>query len=156
MAQTTGALSFRAAVVKVSTTSLAYASMTDVSGSTAAVTVSGGERATGEAHTFTGDTPVLTAGKRGSIDVTVRYPYTEEAAEAFETVRAQYETAGGALYVMWAPKGSTPTSNFTFDTGAAIITSFKYPEGEAGDGAVAMAEFTVKAVSITKSTVAAS
>lgn len=153
MAQTTGAISFRTAVVKISSTDTAWASMTDLSGSGAGVAVAGGDRVTGEEHTLEGDIPVVVAGKRGSIDVTVRCVYTEGAAEAFETARAIYETAGGAAYVMWNPKGTGDSSNFVFDTGAGIMTNFKYPEGDAEGGEVVMGEFAVKCASITKTSI---
>ncbi len=142
MAQTADGMSFIAAKVHVSADGITW---TDVSGFGASVAEGGGERATGEEHTFEGDTPIVKSGKRASKDVTVRYVYTEEAADPFEVVRAQYETSGGALYVQYSPK-----SGFWFKMLPGIITSFGFPTGEAGDGAVTMCEFVVKCADITK------
>lgn len=143
MAQTTNGLSFEAAKVIVSADD--WATHTEVSGHGASVATAGGERATGEEHTFDGDTPIVKAGKRASTDITVRYVYTEEAADPFEVVRALYEASGGAIYVQYSPK-----DGFWYKSGAGILTSFGYPSGEAGDGAVVMCEFTVKSAAITK------
>ena len=144
MAQTTNGLSFIAARVFVSP---AGSTWTDVSGHGASVAVGGGSRTVGEQNTFSGDTPIIKAGKRGSIDLTVRYVYTEEAADPFEVIRAQYETVGGALHVQY-----TPDEDFWFKTGAGVIQDFTYPQGEALSGDVIMGEFTVKCAALTKAT----
>lgn len=146
MAQTAEGMSFVAAKVIVSTDG--WVTYTELSGHGASVATAGGDRATGEEHTFDGDTPIVKAGKRASTDVTVRYVYTEEVADPFEVVRAAYETTGGALYVQYSPK-----DGFWYGSGAGIMTSFGYPNGEAGDGAVTMCEFTVKSQGLTKAAV---
>lgn len=142
MAQTTDGLSFRQAIVFVSPDGSTW---TDVSGFGASVAVGGGERATGEQHTFDGDVPIVKAGKRGSVDVTVRYVYTEEATDPFEVVRAAYEAAGGAFYVQYSPK-----NGFWFKSGAGVLTKHESPGGEPGDGSVVMSEFVVKCAELTK------
>jgi len=142
MTQTTDGMSFIAAKVHVSADGITW---TDVSGHGASVAVGGGSRAVGEEHTFDGDTPIIKAGKRAATEVTVRYVYTEEAADPFEVVRAQYETSGGVLYVQYSPK-----DGFWYKTGAGILSDFGYPAGEAGDGAVVMCEFVVKSAALTK------
>ena len=142
MAQTADGMSFIAARVFVSADNITWV---DVSGHGAAISPGGGDRATGEQHTFDGDTPIIKAGKRAATELTVRYVYTEEAADPFEVVRAQYETVGGELYVQYSPK-----DGFWYKTGAAILTSFGYPAGEAGGGAVVLCEFMVKSASLTK------
>jgi hypothetical protein len=118
---------------------------TDVAGHGASVAVSGGERATGEAHTMDGDTPILKAGKRASLDITVRFVYTETASDPFDIAQTAYETAGGALYCQYRALNG---GNW-FSTGAGIITSLLYPGGETGDGSVVMSEFVIKCATIT-------
>ena len=145
MAQTTGGMSFYAALVKYSSTNEAWAAMSDISGEGTAVSAAGGDRAFGEVNTFTGDVPIVTPGKRGSVSVTVRVVYTDSALEAFNAIRALYETAGGFIRLAWSPNGTGTTvfevwRNETFQ---GIITAFAYPGGEAGDGAPALCEFTV-------------
>jgi len=151
MTQTTAGLSFIAADVAVSADNSTWLDMTPFG---ASIAVEGGTRKTGEVNTFDGDTPILTAGKRESVKVTVRYVYTEDAADtgAFETVRTQYETAGGLLYVRYSPKARASTV-FEFTTGAAIVTDFSYPQGECGDGEPLCDEFTVACASLTKAAV---
>ena len=146
MAQTTDGLSFIAANVFVSPDGSTW---TDASGFGASVAVGGGTRTTGEQNTFVGDTPIVKSGKRASTDITVRYVYTEEAADPFEIVRAQYETPGGLLHVQYTP---VEPGGFWFDTGAGIITEFEYPQGEALSGDPVMSEFTVKCAALTKAT----
>jgi len=144
MAQTEGGMSWIAAEVHVNALGTGNA-WTDITGQGASVAVSGGERATGEQHTMDGDTPIVKAGRRGSLDLTVRFVYTEEAAEAFEVVRAIYEAEGGDMYVQYTPKGG-----YWFKTGHGICTSLLYPGGVAGEGTVLMSEFVVKCAAITK------
>lgn len=142
MTQTTAGMSFIQAIVFVSPDGSTW---TDVSGHGASVAVSGGERATGEQHTFDGDTPVVKAGKRASLDVTVRFIYTETASDPFDICQTAYEAAGGVLHTQWRPL----TGGNWFKTGAGIITSLLYPGGEAGAGDVVMSEFVNKCASIT-------
>ena len=144
MAQTTHGLSFIKALVFVSADGSTW---TDASGHGASVAVSGGERATGEQHTMDGDTPIVKSGKRGSVDVTVRYVYTEETDEPFEVVRAQYEIVEGPLHVQYAPAGA---AGFWFKTGEGICRTIDYPQGEAGPGDVLLSGFVVKCASLTK------
>ncbi len=144
MAQTTDGLSFIKAKVFVSA---AGSSWTDVSGFGAGIAVSGGSRGAGEQNTFDGDTPIVVSGKRASVDVTVRFVYTEETSDPFEIVRGQYETEGGALYVQYSP---VDPGGFWFKTGAAIITEFGYPVGDADSADVVLSEFTVKCAALTK------
>lgn len=145
MAQTTGAMSFYAAIVKFKTTAGGWAAMSTIAPTGTAISAAGGDRAFGEVNTFDGDVPIVTPGKRGSVSVTVRYAYTDSSTEAFHQIRALYETAGGAIQLAWAPNG-TSTNYFEVwrnSTAGGIITAFSYPGGEAGDGAPALCEFTV-------------
>ena len=151
MTQTTGGLSFIAADVAVSADNSTWLDMTPFATS---VGEDGGTRKTGEVNTFDGDTPILKAGKRESKTLTIRYVYTEDAADtgAFETVRTQYETEGGLLYVRYSPKARASTV-FEFTTGAAIVTDFRYPQGECGDGEPLCDEFTVAYAALAKAAV---
>ena len=151
MAQTATGLSFIAADVSVSADNSTWL---DISPFATTVGVEGETRKTGEVNTFDGDTPILKSGKRESVKVTVKYVYTEDAADtgAFETVRTQYETAGGLLYLRYSPKARV-SDVFEFTTGAGIVTDFGYPQGECGDGEPLCDEFTVACASLTKAAV---
>lgn len=154
MAQTTGAKSFVAATVEYNTTGTTW---TGMSGFLAAVAVSGGSRNFGEAYTADGDTPIVKAGKRTPVEVTVRYIYTEGASDPFEILRAQYETAGGGLCnIRYSVGGTSGDFLFTTDTGlgATILTDFGYPQGEVETGEPIPCEFVVVTQDLTKGTVA--
>lgn len=150
MAQTDQAISFCAADVEVSNDDVTYI---ELSGYGAAVAVSGGDRAYGTAHTFDGDTPIVKAGKRAEVLVTVRYAYTEEDSPApFEFLRTIHEMpCGGPIYVRWYPLGSE-AGNFVFSTGLAFISKFQYPQGEAASADVTFVEFEVPCAEVTKDT----
>jgi len=124
---------------------------TDISGYAASVQVEGGDRATGKAHTFDGDTPIVTAGKRDSLRVTVRTIYTEGTADPFEVVRGRYE-GKTALYVRWSPAGGT-TGDFRYTTAAGVVTNAPYPAGDVNTADPVAFEFTIETASITKSAV---
>lgn len=148
MTQLASAVSLRDCVVEVSTNGTTW---TVISGATASVEVSGGDRQTGEVYTFAGDTALLTVGKREPIEVTVKIVYSEGTSEAFEIVRAAYE-AGTALFVRWSPRGGlSGQARYTSTEGR--VTSFGYPAGEVGAGPI-LTEFTVRVTSITRSLIA--
>ena len=151
MAQSTGALSFYAAAVHWAASSKVWSALSDISGEGASIAAAGGDRSFGEVNTFSGDVPIVTPGKRGSVSVTVRFAYTDSSTEAFHEIRALYETAGGEIFLAWSPN-NTATAYFEVWRNSAyggIITAFSYPSGEAGDGAPAMCEFTVTGSMIT-------
>ena len=145
MAQTDQALTFCAAIVEIAA---ACTDFIDISGYGAAVAVSGGDRAYGTQHTHGGDTPIVKAGKRNEVKLTVRFAYTEEVDPApFETLRAMHQTdCGGPICVRYAPK----SGGFTFETGVTFISEFKWPEGDAESSEIVMCEFTVPCPDLTK------
>ena len=154
MAQTTNAKTFIRAAVDLSADNSAW---TEIDGFGASIAVDGGERTVAEAHTFEGDTPVIGAGKRGSLSLTVRFLYTEQSSDPFEIARAIYETEGGACYVRYSPLGDSTSGGaapFRFSTGAAVMTNFLYPQGDAKGEELIPGEFTVKCASLAKAAVA--
>ena len=152
--QTTGAMTFRAAAVDISTDNSDWTEL-DCEG--AAVAVSGFGRPAPEQHTFCADTPIVKAGKRVKGTVTVRFAYTEAADEAFEVCRAIFETAGGPCYVRYSPGGDSTAdgaSPFRFSTGLSVMTEFMYPQGEAAGTEITKGEFSVDSPYLTKGVVA--
>ena len=145
MAQTDNYYSWCDAVVKISSNCSDY---TDVSGWANSVTVEGGERMSGEAYTFDGDTPVLGFGPRGPVTVTVRCIYDEETASTpFDDVLASYETdCGGDFCVQWQPRGA---AGETYTTVGSKITVPPYVSGAKDDATPMQFEFSVLAESIT-------
>lgn len=150
MAQDTGGMSFVDAEIRISADGDTY---TDISGFANTLTVSGGERNFGEFFTADGDTPVLRAGKRVSLNVTVVILYTEGTADPTEVLRGYYETAGGSdLYVDWSPAGGDSTE-FRYETSAGILLSPTYPSGDPEPGDPLSIEFSVQCATITKSAI---
>ena len=145
MAQTTEGMSWIAAEVFVNAIGVDTA-WTNITGQGASIAISGGDRATGEQNTMDGDLPIVKSGKRSSRDLTCRFVYTESATEAFEVIRAIYETAGGLIYVQYRAQ---PLGHW-FKTGAGICTNLMLPGGDAGAGDVVMSEFVVKCAQIAK------
>ena len=150
MAQTTGAMSFVAAYLGMSTDGSTW---TEVSGYANQVQVSGGERVTGAAYTADGDTAIIKSGKRGPLTVTVSAIYTEAANEAYDEVNDQYETAGGgALYLRWSPGGGG-SGDLGYTTSAGVVKQPVYPSGDAASGDPIMVELVVECASVTESTI---
>ena len=144
--QTTNGLTFINAEVFVSPDN---ATWTEMSGHGASVAVSEGDRMVAEEHTFDGDTPIVLGGKRKKVTLTVRYVYTEETADPFEILRAQYETVTGPIYVQYAPKDA---DGFWFKTGLGVLVKPGYPSGEAKSDKVVLSEFVVACASLSKAT----
>lgn len=148
-AQTTGAMSAYDLYVGVSA---AGSTFTNVSGSTVSVEVSGGERATGSTPTFYSDTPILTAGKRGPLTVTIRGVYSADADELYALAKTQYETAGGTFYVRWSPMGGD-AGDIGYTTSKGIIKNPPYAGGDAASGDPILVEVQVECASVTASTI---
>ena len=165
MARTSNALSFVAADVHVRQGPAD--DWWDLSCYATSIAVTGGDRATGEVNVFCDERPIVTAGKKASQDLTVRFVYTEELESPgqpaekdltgwegekspFETIREWDDAVGGAMEVRYFPTGAV-AGNYVFETGQSIITSFLDPGGEAGSGDPVPGAFTVKTEEIPKS-----
>ena len=148
MAQTTNALSWANCKIELSANGSAW---TDVSGFANSVSVDGGERAISEFFTSDGNTPILTAGKRSSLEVTVKAVYTEAGSDPYAMAIAAYE-GNTALYVRWSPKGGLST-NFQFTTALGHVLKPVYPTGAADSADAIAIEVAIKTATITKSAV---
>lgn len=125
----------------------------DVSGTVSSVDVSGGERVTGAAYTFTGDGPIIKSGKKGPITVTVKAVYDENTLNAYAYALTAYDTAGGGdMYVRWSPGGGA-SGDFGYTTSVGVVKSCVYPSGDVTSGDPIMFEMIVECGSITKSTI---
>lgn len=144
MAQTTGGTSAANAVIEYSQNGSAW---TAISSHSNKVTTSGGARKTGEIETFDGDVPILTGGKRGTVDVKVACVYTETAGEIQQVARAAQQ-AGTPFYVRWTVKAAT-NPNLRYTTAAGILTEAVYPDVDASDAKPMMTNFTLKTPEIT-------
>ena len=152
MTQSTGGLSFVDAEIRISTDGNSYS---DISGFANPLTVSGGERNFGEFFTADGDTPVLKAGKRGSLNVAVVILYTEGTGDPTELLRGYYEAAGGTgVYIDWSPKGGDATE-FRYETSVGVLLTPTYPSGDPESGDPVELEFSIQVASIAKAVIGA-
>ena len=150
MAQTAGAISFKA--VKVEICATGTATWTDISGVLNKVSVSGPDRSTGEAYTASGDNPLITYGKLGPVEVTVDVVYSEVATEAFKVLWDLHVAAGGTdIWVRWTPKG-TATGDYRYTGGKGVLTKVTPPQGDVGSGSPVMGSMSIKSVSLTQAT----
>jgi hypothetical protein len=150
MAQTTTALSAVNAKIEFSSNG---SSWTDISGSSNSIDPGEQTRQSGEVYTFSGDTAVITAGKREPMELEAKILFTPTAGEAWETARAAFETAGGAGYLRWSPQGGT-TGNKQYTTPAGVLTGLSYPPAAADDAKPVMVGLKLKVAYVTESTVA--
>ena len=147
MAQITGGMSFVDAQVEYSTDGVAFA---DISGSANTVEPSGGERASGEISTASGDTPILTFGKLAGVDIAYNCVYTEGATDPFEGFRGYHQAAGGSEVVLrWSPQGGQGTGKISF-TGTGKITEAPWFGGDVGSADPLTFGITVRTASILK------
>lgn len=147
MAQTTNALSWANATISLSANGTTW---TDISGFANSVSVDGGERATSEFFTVDGDTPIVTSGKRGFLEITIKAVYTEAGSDAYAMGMTAYEN-NTPLYARWVPKGSG-TGAFVFTTSIGRVTKPIYPQGAADSADAIQFELGISCGSITKST----
>lgn len=127
MAQTTGAVSAKDAVVEYSTNG---SSWTAISGFVGKVDVSAGDRDSAETPTFDGDTPIVTIGKRKALKVSVTGVYTEGGSDIQEIARAAHQN-GTNLYIRYSPKAAS-TGNFRYTTSAGFVTGALFPSIDGG------------------------
>lgn len=147
MAQTTGAISQGKYIVEVSTDG---ASWTDISGSSAQVTPSGGDQLTGSQNTASGTAPVVVgANKTDAAEAEVKILYTETTGEAFRIVKARFDGSDKTIYFRYTPSGSG-TGNKRYLAADNANNAFKCPiqscmppDLDAGSGDPAMASFHI-------------
>lgn len=155
MAQTTAAMSSKNGKVEYS---ISLPTWVDISGTANSVTVSGGNRVTGDAYTASGDTALITSGKREAIEVTFRGVYTETTGtpEFFEALAAAY-AAGTGVALRWSPTAYSATDQKRYNTSdtaltaggsLGVITAWNYPSLDFASGDPIMCEFTVRCSAI--------
>ena len=150
MTQTTNSIWGGAAKIEMS---IDGSDWDDISGHAQKVMPDAAARRVGEKYTFDGETPIVKVGKRESIGISVSIIYTEEAADAFEVARGQFEsTGGGSFYLRWSPAGgSGGDKQYTTDEG--FVKSFPYaPVDSEEDGPMSL-DFEMQCADITSSTV---
>lgn len=158
MSQTTGGVSRSNFKLEVSTDGTTW---TDISGSAAGVTPSGGEQMVGEQNTADGQYPIVAGSKKfASQQFECNAVYTETAGEPWKIVAARYQSVTPTIYVRYSPKGGAiGTSRFLLadnagNAFACPIINCQPPEGDATTGDLLMFTFTVMAPRAYESTIA--
>ena len=147
MAQITTQISGKDLIIEQSTNGSTWV---DISGMARSVQVSGGTRSNAGSQTATGDTSLLTIGKRDLYTVTVNALYTEASNEAYDEANDAQE-GGSAYYLRWFPKGTT-ASNLKFTTGAGRVIEPLYPNVDASSPDAVSVTIVVAAPTITEGT----
>lgn len=149
MTQVTGVPSGRIAKLEYSTN---YTTYTDVSGSSNSIKVNGGDRKSGEAWTFDGDTPVVTPGKLEPVEITFRSLFVDSSTGVFAVISG-LKAACTPMNVRWAYDTDT-TGGWRFTTSTGYVISCKPPAAEAESGDPLAFEWTVKAPGVTEAVIA--
>jgi len=131
--------------VEYSTDGVTY---TDISAEVVAVEVGDGSRMTSDVYAFDADTALVLAGKREPLDVTVRLLYTD--AGAWDALRQEFENAT-TVYFRWSPTGGASGAK-QYDA-SGPVTALTYPAGEAASADPVAVAVTIRAATITVSTV---
>lgn len=151
MAQTTDSIWGGAAYVGISTDGSAW---TEISSHAIKVSPEGGDRRVGEAYVFDDEDPIVKVGKKNPRQTRVDFVYTENVADAFEVVRAQFEAAGGgSLYVRWSPSGGG-VGDAGYTTDAGFVQDEPFPEVDSEEDGPMMTHFVCQHSSITRSIIA--
>ena len=151
MTQTTDSIWGGAASIGISTDG---SSWTDIVSHAMKVSPDGGDRRTGEAYVFGDEDAIVKVGKKNSRQTRVDFIYTEQAADAFEVARAQFEAAGGGtLYLRWSPSGGSG-GDFQYTTDAGFVSAFNYAPIDSEEDGPMDNDFTMQCAQIIKSTVA--
>lgn len=117
MSKTVGALSAKNVKLEVSPDN---ATWINISGSSNAITPSGGKAKTGEMNVFGDSAPVTVMGNSDPVELTIVAIYTEVDEEAVDVMGDAY-TAGVSYYLRYSPKGgASGTWMFTSDEGNFI------------------------------------
>ena len=151
MAQTTDSIWGGAAHVAISSDG---SNFTAIGSHGMKVTPEGGDRRTGEAYVFDSEDPIAKVGKKNPRDTRVDFVYTEQAADAFEVARAQFEAAGGGtLYVRWSPGGGgVGDAGYTSDLG--YVSDLHYPDVDSEADGPILTYFVIHHSSLTRGIIA--
>lgn len=141
--QTTAAVPQSCGKIEISTDNVTWL---DISGETNSLEQPEQSRMVGEARTLAGENPIVKGGKKEAMDVVVRIIYSETDAEAYQQIRAIFETAGcgaGAMYLRYSPRGgSADHERLTSDLGT--LTNWLYPNLNAEEAGPIMGGFTLR------------
>lgn len=144
MAQMTGAISAKDAVIEYSTNG---SSWTAISGYGNKLEDTSQARKTGYTYTFDGDTAIITAGKREPLKIKLSFVYSEGGSEPFETLRALFEAAT-PIYIRWSAKAAV-TGNRRYTSDPGYISEWPYPSIDAESADAILSQLTFETPKVT-------
>lgn len=150
MAQVTGSVSGRASKIEYSTN---YSTYTDLSSGANAIDIAGGDRMSGEAFTFDGDTAIVTVGKINPLEITVKQVYVATSVGHF-AVLAALKDAATPCNIRWNHAASATTGDWRFTAATGSVLRCNPPNAAADSGDPLMFEWVFKTPSIAGAVVA--
>jgi len=132
--------------------------LTEISGKSGRVQDTSQTRQTGDYYTLRGENALIEYGKKEPLTVSFEIVYNDEALEAYETVRALWETnglgCGSPVCVRWSPGGEVGDQTFSMGTKFTQLVEFFYPPLDAQTGGPIVGTFRVKGPTIDVSVLA--
>lgn len=150
MAQVTGSISGRVSKVEYSTN---YSTYTDVSSGANSIDISGGDRMSGEAFTFDGDTAIVTVGKLNPLEITVKQVYVASSTGQF-AVLAGLLTNATPCNIRWNHSSVATTGDWRFTAATGYILNCNPPNAAADSGDPLLFEWMFKTPSIVGAVIA--
>lgn len=125
----------------------------DITGQSAGVAVTGGDRDVADNHTGDTDTPFVTGGHKSSLEVTARMVYVENAV--YDNLLTAYqEVCDGCAEIRWVPLGNT-AGKYRFTLASGIVTQAPIPVGDFGSPDAVFVQLTIKGNKLDKDEVPA-
>lgn len=138
MAQTTGGMNSVNGKVELSTDGIP--TWTDISGFLNMVDPGQGVRQTGDVFTADGDTPIIGAGKRERLTLTVNIVYTEGGSDPFKTIQTAFENGDVDIQLRWSPNGGG-VGDYQFTSAQGHVSNFSYPPVDPSNAAPIVLSF---------------
>lgn len=110
---------------------------TDLSGSVISFSADGGEHQTGVVQIFEGTIPLVALAKKSEVTATVGVVYSEDAAEAYDTLYGYFESQA-EIWVRSRPAGATGTWQFF---GHGYVLNGPMPEQDATSADILRCDF---------------
>lgn len=148
MAQATNSISWKNAQIEFSPDGVAW---TDVSGYSSVLACNAGERSVSDFFTNEGDTPIVSSGKRASLEIAVTILYTETAAEARDLISDAYENDTD-LHVRWSPKGGN-VGDKQYTSQPGVQKTNPYPGGDPSSSDTVVLETAIQTAYVTEATI---
>ncbi len=144
MTVATGVPNFVAAEVETSSDGSTW---TDRSGFCGGVSITGGERMTGEEYVYESDYAITGVGRRQPVEVTIRCAYTDSSSELAQLAISAYES-NTQFQIRWWPSGKKAGAVGYYTDADSRIINHPLPVGDANAATPAFVEIRVRTARI--------